>query len=615
MKKLYTLALAAVVALTASAVGQKQLSGKLEAQQNLTLKNSAKEALATATATTSGPKRAAEEGEWVKTSTGIWFEGPLAARFSDVDEGQWEVDIYENEAQPGWIRLNPYGEDTQPALLLGRANTVDLEINVSNPDQCYFLDWTPWGSFTYGSYCAENDWNGQANYGKLVDGTITFAAGTVAYYNSGWDFLNSEIKIVLDKETYVDYSLDFIAPFCGSAEDSYFGFFKGDGIETVLFDYLEGYYPMNDQNAQVIAAYGEDITEYEGYKVSLDLYGTNTEWSLLYVGLDKEGNIKAQGAVYTWVVEDDADNWKKVGNATYTEGVLSNIFTNIDSEDLKCTIEENITTPGYYRLVNPYDDNTFASNEGHNHYLYINATDKDLVYIEPSPLGAYIGSSWGYAATDSWGYIYYYNDMIEEGKELGVWGTLENGVITVPGVRIQLSNYQNADFLSLGLDATIKVAIELEAPTHSWSDKVDANNSVSIPGNTVIDLTAGEGENIYYAWEITAAAETENAPARVPAESEFTLLTDDTKPVFAATKEGETHLLHYYSENPENGFRSPVTTLAVVHDGTTGLENIAVDAAAPAEYFNLQGIRVNNPAAGQILIRRQGSKVEKVYVK
>ena len=38
-------------------------------------------------------------GEWVKVSTGIWFEGPFAARFSDVDEGQWDVDIYQNEAR------------------------------------------------------------------------------------------------------------------------------------------------------------------------------------------------------------------------------------------------------------------------------------------------------------------------------------------------------------------------------------------------------------------------------------------------------------------------------------------------------------------------------------
>ena len=46
-----------------------------------------------------------------------------------------------------------------------------------------------------------------------------------------------------------------------------------------------------------------------------------------------------------------------------------------------------------------------------------------------------------------------------------------------------------------------------------------------------------------------------------------------------------------------------------------GVEDITidnVDANAPVEYFNLQGQRVANPAAGQILIRRQGSTVSKI---
>lgn len=46
----------------------------------------------------------------------------------------------------------------------------------------------------------------------------------------------------------------------------------------------------------------------------------------------------------------------------------------------------------------------------------------------------------------------------------------------------------------------------------------------------------------------------------------------------------------------------------------TGLENIAIDADAAVEYFNLQGIRVANPENGTF-IRRQGTNVSKVYVK
>lgn len=49
--------------------------------------------------------------------------------------------------------------------------------------------------------------------------------------------------------------------------------------------------------------------------------------------------------------------------------------------------------------------------------------------------------------------------------------------------------------------------------------------------------------------------------------------------------------------------------------GSAGIENVVVDAEdanAPVEYFNIQGQRVANPEAGQLVIRRQGAQVSKV---
>lgn len=48
--------------------------------------------------------------------------------------------------------------------------------------------------------------------------------------------------------------------------------------------------------------------------------------------------------------------------------------------------------------------------------------------------------------------------------------------------------------------------------------------------------------------------------------------------------------------------------------GSTAVSDIVVDADAPVEYYNLQGIRVANPENG-IYIRRQGNSVSKVYVR
>ena len=53
-----------------------------------------------------------------------------------------------------------------------------------------------------------------------------------------------------------------------------------------------------------------------------------------------------------------------------------------------------------------------------------------------------------------------------------------------------------------------------------------------------------------------------------------------------------------------------------VDDATSGVEGVAADsdADAPIEYFNLQGVRVDNPGHG-IYIRRQGNKVSKTSVR
>lgn len=48
-------------------------------------------------------------------------------------------------------------------------------------------------------------------------------------------------------------------------------------------------------------------------------------------------------------------------------------------------------------------------------------------------------------------------------------------------------------------------------------------------------------------------------------------------------------------------------------NGTSGVAELEVaDTEAPAEYFNLQGVRVAEPVAGGLYIRRQGAKAAKV---
>ena len=58
---------------------------------------------------------------------------------------------------------------------------------------------------------------------------------------------------------------------------------------------------------------------------------------------------------------------------------------------------------------------------------------------------------------------------------------------------------------------------------------------------------------------------------------------------------------------------STVKTLQILNSETvTGINAAIADSDDPVEYFNLQGLRIAYPQAGQILIRRHGDKVEKI---
>lgn len=76
--------------------------------------------------------------------------------------------------------------------------------------------------------------------------------------------------------------------------------------------------------------------------------------------------------------------------------------------------------------------------------------------------------------------------------------------------------------------------------------------------------------------------------------------------------------LELYTYHPATDSKSDIRTINVTkEDGTTAIDSIASDVAdGEAEYFNLQGVRINpENAAPGLYIRRQGGKAAKVMVK
>lgn len=77
-----------------------------------------------------------------------------------------------------------------------------------------------------------------------------------------------------------------------------------------------------------------------------------------------------------------------------------------------------------------------------------------------------------------------------------------------------------------------------------------------------------------------------------------------------------------YSSNPGGSSYYPFMvdpTITIESASFAGVEDIIADsedaAVAPARYFNLQGMEVANPEAGQLVIKKEGSKTTKMIVR
>ena len=131
-----------------------------------------------------------------------------------------------------------------------------------------------------------------------------------------------------------------------------------------------------------------------------------------------------------------------------------------------------------------------------------------------------------------------------------------------------------------------------------------------------IIITAA-GMNIYY--KIVSAAQTKtNAPAKFKAANADGWEVSETGEVrIPKSSVGDGDELVYYAEDPATGEKTVTThQTRTANGGWTGISDIAAEGAqAPAEFYNLQGVRVANPAAGNVYIVRRGNKVTKVLVK
>lgn len=133
-----------------------------------------------------------------------------------------------------------------------------------------------------------------------------------------------------------------------------------------------------------------------------------------------------------------------------------------------------------------------------------------------------------------------------------------------------------------------------------------------------ITITGVHAESeLYYKFTETPAVNPEAAPRKVVDHTGYTKVERNVDGTHTVTVE-KAGTLELYTYHPATDSKSEVKTIAISKaDDTTAIDQIGTDfVEGEAEYFNLQGVKINpENAAPGLYIRRQGGKVAKVMVK
>lgn len=416
MKKIFTLIAVAALALSASADRRAQLRQGMLRSGIPTVESLDR------------PAKAEPEHNWTPMGDGVMVDDITPAYFDwkDVVIKEITVAVEKDAANEGWYRIvNPWKNYDQMDLVTAAGGTLEqtdditIVIDATNPDYARVMEtnigvddgYGPSNIVGYTELVGVNTGIGvvtqaaaDARAGKLADGVISFPVKYSLMLHQGDDYYNcdSDGRFSLSlpgTEAPIDYSLQIAmgSKFCPGDEGKYHFTFKGDSRIPGVKYIGASEYP---ETQAAIDACVEKLRT-EGTVVPVDTEAsisiadaTGPEYFMFYCAVDADGNLAEELPYYVavWVPDTDTEGWTTLGMATMTEGFLScTLPDNFAVETYQVEVQRNIADPGLFRIVNPYNPWSHASQfmvqHDHNHYIYFNAADHGNVYIMESGLG------------------------------------------------------------------------------------------------------------------------------------------------------------------------------------------------------------------------------------
>jgi hypothetical protein len=330
---------------------------------------------------------------------------------------------------------------------------------------------------------------------------------------------------------------------------------------------------------------------------------------------EDEANVVFESSVMTLEKQDD--------DTYLVKGFLSSFFGK-DANDLTATVYYNSTYNRYFLSIDPAQ--IILSRNERDYYLYyygLNTDDNKWYYYLKQPL-----EFWYYEGTGEWFWAYedssimylfeYDNQMY--GNEIS-----DCCISPVNAVMTGMEYLYDSDTQSLYV---------AETSYPMWCDFNENSHLFTL-------AQFGGLPNVIYLYYYNNPNITSDIIDGFAVNSAFNInqiggnyYVDGQYYDFVVASQSD-NVIHGYVTNNEDGsttidfpngwicwnttinmhaayFESATITINGHQFGTSSVDNVAIDNTnAPVEYYNIQGMRINNPEAGQLVIRRQGTSVSK----
>lgn len=598
MKKLYTFALAAAVAVGATAATPKKIKeAQNELQQAETVALSVKKLPAKFAGIELPQKQAPAKAPAIADLEGTWtvsYKGLLNSNAGnheceatltwDTQYDQFEIEIADCTVAPFYA----YYDATTGKL------TFELEYFGSNSN-----------GYIFGGPLSAQTGNFMESYNTTYDAStqsfsipsptgLGFGAFSsqntlvpLGYYWAGYDFVfekpdgDYKLTIEVDSEECVHElgEVDFTIT-------------KGADIASIKFLAMEG-----DWDAKSISLYfallGQDINA-GTYNIDLtpeELPETDDYFSLLIAGYDATGALRKTAQTGLYLVYNRDDQYQTIGKVNYNDKLVSSYYSNFTNvQDVE--VQENKEVPGLYRLVNAYAGQSAIHDATVDHYIYIDATDPEFVNINTSATGLDFGDGMLVIGTFG-GALGYSKEQCAQNNYIVGYADDRSIIFPTKSVLAHEQKYNDPGSWSY---------------MNSQADAMEIVLPDIVLNVTVLDETADnaplEGVTV----------ETEGVSATTDAEGKVSLTLPASVDYLQSVE--VTVTLDELTATKEVKLNGADNSYDFVTSALNGVSNVGIDGAASAvEYYNMQGVRVANPTAGQLLIKKQGTEVSRVLVK